>query len=107
MKHTKSLIKITEESVSNFQTIDGLIEIGQTFQISSYDVRTKHEERKANAQRIVSCWNACHKAGLTNEQLESGYIKKLIQEREEAINLLKAMNNHLNKVLGEYKNEAI
>lgn len=34
-------------------------------------------EGEANARRIVACVNAC--AGITNEALEAGYIKHLVE----------------------------
>jgi len=97
MKHTKEPWQgITENDNGLYLIIDYTGD-----EIGNYDGEYSFED----AKRIVTCINAC--TGITNEKLESGYIQKLIAEREEAINLLKAMNEHLNKILGEYKNEAI
>lgn len=30
----------------------------------------------ANARRLVACWNACERAGLSNEQLDAGILDK-------------------------------
>lgn len=60
-----------------------------------------------DAKRIIACVNACGKAGLTNEQLESGYIQDLINERDQSIKLVKEMLARLENTLGEYKHEAL
>jgi hypothetical protein len=97
MKHTKEpwikkYDEICYKSDSDDQAFEMLVPIATV-----YD--------EANRDRIIDCINAC--SGLTNEQLESGYIQKLIQEREEAIKLAKEINEKLDKMLGVYKNEAI
>jgi hypothetical protein len=53
----------------------------------------------ANAQRIVSCINAC--AGLTNEQLASGYIQKLLRDNKECKKIIHDINETTIRSLNE------
>lgn len=72
MKHTKEpWIKKYDEICYKSDSDD------QTFGMLA-PIAIVHDEE--NRDRIVSCVNACQ--GLTNEQLESGYIQKLIEENE-------------------------
>ena len=97
MKHTKEPWQCDKYNNVNDSN-------GRTIKVQGFAL-SGGSEIWANSQRIFACINAC--AGLTNEQLESGYIQKLIDEREKDIKLVNEMNEKLDKMLGEYKNESI
>lgn len=54
--------------------------------------------------RARICVHAC--AGLTNEQLESGYIQKLIQENKDNKKLIFDINNSLLQIKEDFKKQA-
>lgn len=43
-------------------------------------------KRSIGAKRVLLCVDAC--AGLTNEQLESGYIQKIIQFKDNSLKMI-------------------
>lgn len=94
MKHTKE-----PWNCGQYNNIVGLD--GKTIQVIGFALSCK-DVAVENTERIVACINAC--SGLTNEQLESGYIQKLITERDESLKLVKEMKDRLDNVLGVNKN---
>lgn len=59
-----------------------------------------------NSQRIVACVNASQ--GLTNEQLESGYIQSIINENKEFKAKLKEMESqlfHMDNLVSRFQDE--
>ena len=73
--------------------------VGSTEQIA-YTVPVRPGVARANARRLVACWNACE--GLPDEFLNSNPIKQLVQslwdrnselegQRDEALDLIETM----------------
>ena len=71
MKHTKEPWKTYKGNTHEIFANDGDVIA------SSEECHIGHREAAANAQRIVACVNAC--SGITNEALEAGYIKHLVE----------------------------
>jgi len=78
MKHTKEPWKC--DKYNNVNDANGRTIKVQGFALSG------GSETWANSQRIVACINAC--TGLTNEQLESGYIQELIQFKNNSLKMI-------------------
>jgi hypothetical protein len=55
-----------------------------------YEPRTRHALARANARRLVACWNACE--GIPTEDLESkvvvGFMADLKRQRDELVEAL-------------------
>lgn len=89
MKHTKEPWSAEQPENANGWWI---LCDSQGQEIGSCDGGYEEED----AKRIVACINACE--GLTNEQLESGYIQKLIIENNIIKKMLLELSNSLNDI---------
>lgn len=96
MKHTQEPWQIDQQEDNGLYVIVDFT--GD--EIGNYD----GEYSKEDAQRIVYCINACE--GLTNEQLESGYIQKLIAEHEEYNKIIADLTNKVENILNTIKQQA-
>jgi hypothetical protein len=95
-QHTQGLLRVPDDgTVGSIETEDGT-PIGHTFQVSAHDQGIGSPIRRANARRLVACWNACE--GISTENLEENQpIKELatnyntvIRQRDQ---LLKALES--------------
>ena len=73
MKHTKEPWGVGRPSPNGQQVIGN----GKGMMIAIANPTSTQGEVNANAERIVACINAC--AGITNDALEAGYIKHLVE----------------------------
>lgn len=86
-EHTPGMLSIVEDSLSPDHDLDirgeGPIVSGV---IAGVNTKWHHEdqraEQRANAARIVACWNACEKAGLKNPEAD---IPRLMAARAELL----------------------
>ena len=68
MSHTQGKLTVSEIGVG-FELDDEKGRcIAQTQQLCAIKNAEDHDERKANARRLVACWNACD--GISTESLE-------------------------------------
>lgn len=113
-EHTKEPWRI--ENSTDIFSADRRGDVNDGFQIadcsvdydSDADPGLSHEERKANARRIVACVNAC--AGIATRELETkplfsdGYIvifEEVTKQRDELLAELKSAIEHI-----DFKREA-
>ena len=67
-QHTQGLLRVPDDgTVGSIETEDG-DPIGHTFQVSTNDQLAGSPIRRANARRLVACWNYCE--GLDTEGME-------------------------------------
>lgn len=68
-QHTPERLRVaTDGSIGSIETVSGK-SIGQTFQTRPIRDASDHQERIANANRLVACWNACD--GISTDLLEN------------------------------------
>lgn len=68
-QHTPGRLKVADDNSLGSIVAKDDTAIGHTFQVSAQDQLNGSPIRKANARRLVACWNACE--GLTTEHLEN------------------------------------
>lgn len=103
MKHTKENELQIEDSLIYRIGDDGsnCDEINVTMWNGSRGVK----ERNNGVNRVLLCINAC--AGLTNEQLESGYIQNIINDYNKSLIMTKELSEILEDFLKEFKDESL
>lgn len=92
-QHTPELLQIADDgSIGSIQTVTG-ISIGHTFQVSAEDLRNGWPIRRANAARLVACWNACQ--GIDTADLKAGSVSIIQKLHDEAAKLVLAQRDEL------------
>lgn len=84
-EHTQARLRVPDDgTVGSIETEDGT-SIGHTFQVSAHDQGIGSPIRRANARRLVACWNACE--GISTENLEDNLpVKSLAKLYNNTIN---------------------
>lgn len=96
-QHTPELLQIADDgSIGSIQTVTG-ISIGHTFQVSAKDLRNGWPIRRANAARLVACWNACQ--GIDTADLKAGSVSIIQKLHDEAAQQVLAQRDELLIVL--------
>lgn len=102
-QHTPELLQIADDgSIGSIQTVTG-ISIGHTFQVSAKDLRNGWPIRRANAARLVACWNACD--GIDTADLKSGSVSIIHKLHDEAAKRVLAQRGELLAALKQAADE--
>lgn len=102
-QHTPELLQIADDgSIGSIQTVTG-ISIGHTFQVSAEDLRNGWPIRRANAARLVACWNACQ--GIDTADLLAGSVSVIQKLHGEAAKLVLAQRDELLAALKVFQDQ--
>ncbi len=77
-QHTQGRLRVPDDGTVGSIETEGGTPIGHTFQVSAHDQGIGSPIRRANARRLVACWNACE--GISTENLKTTFPWKSLAE---------------------------